>query len=83
MFAIESTKGKFFTATIRKSDGTIRTINARTGVKKHLRGGGVPVGHVSTRDDMLVVYDVKVKGYRTIVKDNILSVKFRNVVYTA
>ena len=59
---IENTRGRFFTVLVLKMDGSVRAINGRVGVKKHLRGGVVPNGHVATLKDMLVVYDVKEKG---------------------
>lgn len=37
---IEGTNGKFFTTTFTKKDGTLRTMNCRLGVKKHLVHGG-------------------------------------------
>jgi hypothetical protein len=48
-------------------------------VKKHLKGGVVPNGHVATLKDMLVVYDVKEKGYRAINKHTVLAVRVNKV----
>ena len=76
---IENTRGRFFTVLVLKKDGTVRAINGRVGVKKHLRGGVVPNGHVATLKDMLVVYDVKEKGYRAINKHNVLAVRVNKV----
>ena len=36
---IRDTRGKFFTVTFIKKDGTPRVLNGRLGVKAHLRGG--------------------------------------------
>lgn len=77
--AIENTRGRFFTVLVLKRDGTVRAINGRVGVKKHLKGGVVPNGHVATLKDMLVVYDVKEKGYRAINKHNVLAVRVNKV----
>lgn len=70
------TGGRFFTVVFRKKDGSIRRMNCRTGVTRHLKGADVPAGHVSRRDDMLVVYDVKSNGYRTINRDSIIAIRY-------
>lgn len=59
--AINNANGTWMTVTFVKKDGTVRTLNCRTGVKKYILGTGTPrfeVGNVtvwSPRD-----------GYRTI-----------------
>jgi hypothetical protein len=66
--------GKFFSAIFVKKDGTIREINCRLGVKKHLKGGQLsydPESH-----GYLVVFDVNKKEYRTINMDRLIMVKF-------
>lgn len=70
------TGGRFFTVIYTKKDGTIRKMNCRTGVKRYVKGADVPAGHVSKRDDMLVVYDVKSNGYRTINRDTIIAIRY-------
>ena len=72
---LSSVGGKFFTVVFTKKDGTVRRLNGRTGVRRHLKGGDVPAGHVSTRKDMLVVYDVKSKGYRCLSRDSIRAIR--------
>jgi hypothetical protein len=73
---IEMQAGKFFTITFVKKDGTIRTINGRTGVKKHLKGG------VSTldKDKFLTVYSIADAGYRAINKNTILTISIGGMV---
>ena len=61
----------FFTVTFRKKDGTIRKMNARMDVKKHLKGGV----SLLDPDQYLTVWDVQKKDYRAINKDNIIEVK--------
>jgi len=56
--------GKFFTVHFRKKDNSIRVMNCRGGVKRHLRGGQrawdpEPKG-------MVFVWDTESKGYRTL-----------------
>lgn len=67
---LKATKGKFFTVSFIKKDGSLRIMNCRLGVTKHLKGG------VSTLnpDKFLTVYDVQSKGYRAINFDTIISV---------
>jgi hypothetical protein len=67
---IAQSKGKFITVNFIKKDGTTRTLNGRTGVTKHLKGG---VSTVNT-DKYLVVYDTVNTGYRCVNKDTIVSV---------
>jgi len=77
--ALQNTKGRFFTALVLKRDGTVRAINGRVGVKKHLKHGVVPNGHVAMLPDMLVVYDVKEKGYRAINKNAVLALRINRL----
>jgi hypothetical protein len=42
---IAETKGKFFSVTFIKKDGTVRTINAKNQYKRLLRGGDNKVAH--------------------------------------
>jgi hypothetical protein len=67
---IAQSKGKFITVSFIKKDGTTRTLNGRTGVTKHLKGGISTVNH----DKYLVVYDTINTGYRCVNKDTIVSV---------
>lgn len=68
--ALSESKGQFITVTFKKKDGTVRTMNCRTGVTKHLRGGACTVD----TDKYLIVYDLRSKGYRSINKDTIMSI---------
>lgn len=62
--------GKFITVTFLKKDGTIRKLNGRTGVVKHLKGG---VSTVNT-DKYFVLFDTVAQGYRCVNKDAILGI---------
>jgi len=64
---------KFFTISFVKKDGTLRKMNARLGVTKHLKGGKKSYNP----DDFnyLTVYDLQKKGYRTINLSTIKKVK--------
>ena len=65
---------KFFTVEFIKKDGTIRVMNCKLGVTKHLQGGEMK--HNPEALNHLVVYDMQSKGYRTINLNTLLKVKF-------
>lgn len=71
---IEQTGGKFFGVTFVKNDGTIREMQARTGVTKGVKGTAGP--KTAKQNEYLTVYDVQKQGYRNIARDRILSVRF-------
>jgi len=68
---ILSSNGKIFSVEFIKKDGSVRLMNCRLGVTKHLKGGA------STLDPnkFITVYDLQSKGYRAIDKKTILNVK--------
>jgi hypothetical protein len=69
---IESTRGRFFTVEFVKKDGSNRKMLARTGVKKGLVGAG---RSKPLAENLVCVYDVQAKGYRTVNCDKVLSFK--------
>lgn len=62
---------KFFSAEFIKKNGEKRKMLARLGVKKYLKGGTKGYEY----DDLLTVYDMQKKAYRTIPVNRLLSVK--------
>lgn len=60
----------FVTVTFMKADGTIRKMNCRVGVTKHLKGGK------STLDasKYVTVWDVRKAAYRAINRDTIIDI---------
>lgn len=68
-FVAESA-GKFLTVVFVKKDGSVRTLNGRTGVTKHLKHGTSTVDH----DRYLVLFDMVKKGYRCVNRSTIMSV---------
>lgn len=78
---ITRTNGKFFTVEFVKKDGSIRKMNCRTGVTRHLRareGVGSSTAHI---EKYVTVYDVHAKGYRTINVDQLRSFKCGKMVF--
>ncbi len=67
---ILNSNGKIFTVTFLKKDGSIRVLNGRLGVTKHLKGGQCTLD----KDKFIIVYDLKSEGYRAIDKESILDV---------
>lgn len=61
----------FVTVTFVKADGTVRKMNCRMGVTKHLKGGK------STLDaaKYVTVYDMTKAAYRAINRETIIDVK--------
>jgi hypothetical protein len=83
---IKDTKGKFFTVTFTKKDGTERVMNARLGVKKYLKGGELP--YDADEKGLIPVYDVKLgktqkdDAYRMVNLSTIKNLKIGNNEYT-
>lgn len=74
--------GRFFSAEFTKKDGSIRKINGRVGVKKHLSQNPNKKGQSYNPKELgyLPVYDVQTEGYRlvnlqTIIKVNNIKIK--------
>jgi hypothetical protein len=61
---IKNTKGKYFTVSFTKKDGTNRVMNARLGVKIYLKGGTLPYN--PDEKGLIPVFDAKIKGYRMV-----------------
>lgn len=74
---ILSSEGRIITVTFVKKDGTMRTLNGRIGVIKHLKGG------VSTLnpEKFITIYDMQSKGYRAINRDTIKGVTIGGVTH--
>ena len=66
--------GKFFSCFFTKKDGTLREMNCRLGVEKHLKGG-----EKTLTDNYICVYDVKANGYRAIDPEKVISINGENV----
>lgn len=76
---INNTGGKFFTVTFIKKDGTIRTMTARTGVKKGTKGIGLRYNATDKGIKILWVCDAE--NFRAIKLNSILEIKFKGKNY--
>jgi hypothetical protein len=77
---IRDTKGKFFTVTFIKKDGTTRVMNARLGVKAYLKGGDLPYDAASK--GLIPVFDIPKRAYRMVNINTISNLKIGNNEYT-
>ena len=75
---IRSTNGKMFSTTFIKKDGSVRKMNARMGVTKHLKGGTSTIVH---KDNLIGCYDVQTGDYRCVNADTITEVKVGGETY--
>jgi hypothetical protein len=65
--AIEIIKsGLFFSAEFIKKDGSVRTIRARSGVKKYLRPNAKPRTYNPTELGYITIFDLDKEDYRLI-----------------
>lgn len=73
-----SSDGKMVSVQFVKKDGSLRTLNGRLGVKKHLKGG------VSTLnpDQYVTIYDVQNKGYRAVNRKTIIGLRIGGLIVT-
>lgn len=69
--------GKLFSVTFIKKNGEERTMLARTGVTKYLRGGV----NRNPNPHHLIVYSMHDKGYRTINLNTIVKLKANGTEY--
>jgi hypothetical protein len=71
---LTATEGRIFSVRFAKrTTGEERVMTARTGVKKHLRGGSPAYSFAA--HSLLSVYDLGAKGYRSIPLDGIISLR--------
>lgn len=69
-------------ATVRftkRSNGELRTMRCRVGVKKHLKGGAK--SYSAKAHNLLTVFDMDARGYRTIPVDGVVSVATSGQVF--
>jgi len=71
--------GKIFTASFYKTDGTMRTMNCRCRVTKHLKGGKLKYN--ASKKGLLPVYDLQKEEYRTVNLNTIQTILFQNKLY--
>jgi len=75
---IRQGNGRIFSTTFMKKDDSLRTMTARLGVKKNLKGGNNPIAHIVK---YLSVFDMHARGYRTINLDTMFTLKVNSITY--
>ena len=68
---IEGFKGRIFTVTFTKKDGSIRKMNCRMGVTKYLKN----VKCTLDKNKYIIVFDMQNNAYRAVNKETILEIK--------
>lgn len=80
VYMIENSGGKIFTATfIKRSDGSVRTMNARKDVVSHLHGGSL--AYNAKAKNLLTCFDMQSVAYRTIPVEGLKELKIGGSVY--
>jgi hypothetical protein len=78
--AIEIIKsGLFFSAEFIKKDGSVRTIRARSGVKKYLRPNAKPRTYNPTELGYITIFDLDKEDYRLINLQTLTKVNRKEV----
>jgi hypothetical protein len=76
---IELLGDKIFTVTFIKKDGSVRVLNGRRGVKKHLKGGELAYDPIEK--GLIPVWDLKTEGYRMINSQTVTEIKSEKQLY--
>lgn len=76
---INSTKGKFFTATFTKKDGTKRRLTGRTGVSKGVKGTGLKF--TPSDKNLQVVWSCDAQSFRMINLETITQLTINKTTY--
>jgi hypothetical protein len=76
---ILGSKGKIFTVTFIKADKTTREMNCRLGVKKYVKGVGLKYN--PTDKNLIIVYDLQKKDYRSFNVNSVIALKISKQNY--
>jgi len=77
---VDSTNGKVFAVVFEKADGSLREMQARIEVTKHLRGGVNTTAH---KPEIYTVFDMAVGEYRKFNLTKVKSIKCGAIQYVA
>ena len=78
-YILKNSKGKIMTIAYRKKDGTLRTINTRTGVKKDITGKGLTYN--PDEYGYVILWDLNKKAYRTVNVNTVTTLKGGGEIY--
>jgi len=77
---IDSAGSTIFNVEFIKKDGSIRKMQARTGVQKGLTGAGSSYGQAA-KDTYVTLYDMQKGAYRSVNRDTIQKLSIRGKTY--
>ena len=66
---VKSTKGRFFSCTFIKKNGSMRVMNGRIGCHKGVKN----IGRKFQKENLMTVFDAQAKEYRMINVDTMLT----------
>jgi hypothetical protein len=72
---IAATKGRFFSITFIKKDGSIRTINAKDRYRSHVKGTGSPATDALKAEGYRFLFDRNRKGFFSYKPEKVLRIK--------
>jgi hypothetical protein len=78
-YILKNSKGKIMTIAYRKKDGSLRTINTRTGVKKDITGKGLTYN--PDEYGYVILWDLNKKAYRTFNVNTVTTLKGGGEIY--
>lgn len=79
-FLDRAAQGQIFTVEfVKRTTGELRTMNCRTGVKKHLAGG--EAAYDARSKGLLFVYDLDKAGYRSVNLEDLKSLRMGSESY--
>lgn len=74
-----STSGRIFSATFRKSNGEVRNLVGRVGVRKGVTGVGMR--YVPKERGLMTIFDMQKDAFRMINTNTLMSLKIDGVEY--
>lgn len=77
---IASTHSRMFVVRFTKQDGTIRTMYAKTGVKRHLSKNPNKRKICNINPNIVRVYDMESKSYKSFKLDSVVEFKCKNTI---
>lgn len=78
-YMLTNNKGRIVTVVYRKKDGSTRVINTRLGVKKNIKGVGLPYNPEDY--GYIILWDLKKNNYRTVNLNTVDALKGGGKVY--
>ena len=76
---IKQSKGKIFSATFTKKDGSHRLMNAR--LKKYISKTGRKAPYKADNYDLIPIYDMKSKGWRSLNLNTLITLSINKEKY--